>query len=143
VERAPSTHWIGGWVGPRAGLEDMETLSGLELRPLGRPAYRQWLYRLNYRGSSEDSLFEQVRRCCMFSRRVPWMHLVGLFVIRIMLRSGVYCSPGLKMKTSASEDEFNCVEWNPWESDGPSHYQETMKVENVLPSRLGPSDAVV
>jgi hypothetical protein len=23
-ERAPSTHWIGGWVGPRAGLEDKE-----------------------------------------------------------------------------------------------------------------------
>jgi hypothetical protein len=20
-ERAPSTHWIGGWVGPRAGLD--------------------------------------------------------------------------------------------------------------------------
>jgi hypothetical protein len=23
-ERAPSTHWIGGWVGPRASLDDME-----------------------------------------------------------------------------------------------------------------------
>jgi hypothetical protein len=23
-ERAPSTHWIGGWVGPRAGLEASE-----------------------------------------------------------------------------------------------------------------------
>jgi hypothetical protein len=42
-ERAPSTHWIGGWVDPRAGLDDVEerkflTLAGLELRPLGRPA---------------------------------------------------------------------------------------------------------
>jgi hypothetical protein len=41
-ERAPGTQWIGGWVGPRAGLDDMEkrkflTLSRLELRPLGRP----------------------------------------------------------------------------------------------------------
>jgi hypothetical protein len=31
----PGTHWIGGWVGPRAGLDDMEkrkflTLPGLE-----------------------------------------------------------------------------------------------------------------
>jgi hypothetical protein len=39
----PGTHWIGGWVGPRAGLDDMEkrkflTLPGLEFRPLGRPA---------------------------------------------------------------------------------------------------------
>jgi hypothetical protein len=23
-ERAPSTYWIGGWVGPRAGLDDVE-----------------------------------------------------------------------------------------------------------------------
>jgi hypothetical protein len=23
-ERAPGTHWIGGWVGPRADVEDME-----------------------------------------------------------------------------------------------------------------------
>jgi hypothetical protein len=35
------THWVGGWVGPRAGLDDEEKrkilpLQGLELRPLGR-----------------------------------------------------------------------------------------------------------
>jgi hypothetical protein len=23
-ERAPDTHWIGGWVGPRTGLDDVE-----------------------------------------------------------------------------------------------------------------------
>jgi hypothetical protein len=39
-ERAPCTHCIGGWAGPRAGLDDVEkrkflTLQGLELRPLG------------------------------------------------------------------------------------------------------------
>jgi hypothetical protein len=42
-ERGPGTHWTGGWVDPRASLDDVEkrkflTLSGLELRPLGRPA---------------------------------------------------------------------------------------------------------
>jgi hypothetical protein len=42
-ERAPGTHWIGGWVGHRAGLDDVEkrkflTLPGLELRPPGLPA---------------------------------------------------------------------------------------------------------
>jgi hypothetical protein len=41
-ERAPGTHWIGGWVGPRASLDKVEnrkflTLPGLKLRPLGRP----------------------------------------------------------------------------------------------------------
>jgi hypothetical protein len=48
-----STHWIGGWVGPRAGLDDVKkkkflTLPGLELRPLDRPARSQSLYRLRY-----------------------------------------------------------------------------------------------
>jgi hypothetical protein len=43
-------------VGLRAGLDDLEkrkflTLSGLELRPLGRPARFQSLYRLSYLGS--------------------------------------------------------------------------------------------
>jgi hypothetical protein len=57
-ERAPGTHWIGGWVGPRTYLDDVEkrkflTLSGLELRPLGRPARSQSLYRLRYRGSED------------------------------------------------------------------------------------------
>jgi hypothetical protein len=55
-ERATGTHWIGGWVGPRAGLDAVEkrkflTLPGLELRPLCRPARSQSLYRLRYSGS--------------------------------------------------------------------------------------------
>jgi hypothetical protein len=56
-ERAPGTHWIGGWVGPRAGLDDVEkrkslTVLGLELRPLGRPARSQSFHRLRYPGSN-------------------------------------------------------------------------------------------
>jgi hypothetical protein len=55
-ERAPVPHSIGGWVGPRAGLGDVEkrkflTLPGLELRPLSRSAHSQSLYRLRYLGS--------------------------------------------------------------------------------------------
>jgi hypothetical protein len=47
----PGTHWIGGWVGSRADLDDMEKLKflpppGLELRPLGRPACSATIYRL-------------------------------------------------------------------------------------------------
>jgi hypothetical protein len=46
-ERVPGTHWIGGWVDPRPGLDDVEkrtflTLPGLELRSLGRPARSQY-----------------------------------------------------------------------------------------------------
>jgi hypothetical protein len=48
-ERVPSTHWIGGWVGPRAGLNDLEkrkflTLPGLKLGLLVRPTRSQLLY---------------------------------------------------------------------------------------------------
>jgi hypothetical protein len=50
-ETAPGVHCIGGWVGPRAGLEDVEkrkllTLPGLELRP----ARSRSVYRLSYPG---------------------------------------------------------------------------------------------
>jgi hypothetical protein len=52
-ERPPRTHWIGGWLDPRAGLDDVEkrkflTLPGLELRPFSRPACSQALCRLRY-----------------------------------------------------------------------------------------------
>jgi hypothetical protein len=55
-KKSPGTHWIGGWVDPRAGLDDVEkrkflTLPGLKPRPLGRPARDQSLYRLRYPGS--------------------------------------------------------------------------------------------
>jgi hypothetical protein len=55
-ESVPVTKWIGGWVGRRAGLDDVEerkflTLPGLELRPLGLPVRSQSLYRLRYLGS--------------------------------------------------------------------------------------------
>jgi hypothetical protein len=52
-ERAPGTHCIGGWEGPRACLNDtvkweLFTLLGLELRSLGRSARSQSLYRCGW-----------------------------------------------------------------------------------------------
>jgi hypothetical protein len=66
-ESFPGTHWIRGWVRPRAGLGDMErlkflTLPGLELRPLGRPARSQSLHRLRYHDSLSLSLSLYPRR---------------------------------------------------------------------------------
>jgi hypothetical protein len=54
-ETASGTHWIGGWVGPRAGMDDVErrrilSLSGLELRPLDPEARGQSVCRLRYHG---------------------------------------------------------------------------------------------
>jgi hypothetical protein len=53
----PGTHWIGGLVVLRAGLDEVEkrkflTLPGLELRPLCRPARSHSLYLLRYPGST-------------------------------------------------------------------------------------------
>jgi hypothetical protein len=55
-ERATGTHSTGGWVDPRASLDDLKkrkflTLLGLELRPLSRPAHNQSLYWLHYPSS--------------------------------------------------------------------------------------------
>jgi hypothetical protein len=56
---APGTNWIGAWVGPRTGLDDVEmrkflTLPGLELRPLYHSALSQSLYRLRHPGSTDN-----------------------------------------------------------------------------------------
>jgi hypothetical protein len=56
-KKQPGTYSIGDFVDPRAGLNDLEklkflTLPGLQLQPLGRPACRQSLYQILYRGTS-------------------------------------------------------------------------------------------
>jgi hypothetical protein len=63
-DRAPGTHWIGGWVGPRRGLDDVERrrilhLPRPELRPLGRPVRSQSLYRLRYLGDELERTCEE------------------------------------------------------------------------------------
>jgi hypothetical protein len=50
-ERALGARWIGGWVGPRTSLDDVEkekflTLPGLELRPPCHPARSRLVYPL-------------------------------------------------------------------------------------------------
>jgi hypothetical protein len=56
-ERTPGTHWTGGWVGLRAGLDTgargniLSPLPGIEPRSPGRPARSQALYWLSYPGS--------------------------------------------------------------------------------------------
>jgi hypothetical protein len=57
-QRASGTHWIGGWVGPRASLDDVEkrkiSFSYRESNS-GRPARSQLLYLLSYPGSSKKT----------------------------------------------------------------------------------------
>jgi hypothetical protein len=87
----PGTHWIGGWVGPRAGLDDVEkrkflTLTGLDLRPLGCPARRQSLYRLRYPGSfltlvaMKNSILWDMTPCCSTCCLLHACFLFGLLL---------------------------------------------------------------
>jgi hypothetical protein len=80
-KRAPGTHLIGGWVGPIAGLDDVEnitflTLPGLEHRPLRRPARSQSLYQQRYPGSSV-------------------VHITSLNILRINIYLSIYLSMAL------------------------------------------------
>jgi hypothetical protein len=57
-ERVPRTHWKGGWVGSRAGLDDVKKRKIFPYKnsnsdPLGRPPRNQSLYRLTYPESSD------------------------------------------------------------------------------------------
>jgi hypothetical protein len=56
TRKTTGAHWIGGWVGSRAGLDDVKRrkilpLSGLEFQSFSRRARSQLLYRLRYPGS--------------------------------------------------------------------------------------------
>jgi hypothetical protein len=53
--RVPGTDWIGDWVGPTSGLDNVTKRiflppPGLELQPLVRPVRSQSQYRLSYTG---------------------------------------------------------------------------------------------
>jgi hypothetical protein len=76
-------------VGPRAGLDDAEkrkflTLPGLELRPLGRAALSQSLYRLRYPGFS--------KRGVAVPSRFPVRNPSRAFHVLLCLYNYVLCS---------------------------------------------------
>jgi hypothetical protein len=83
-ERGPGTHWIGGWVDPRACLDVEErqffTLQGLELRPLRRPARSQSPYRLRYPSSLVNSVLGLKGLNIL-------MAITALYIIIIQVRS--------------------------------------------------------
>jgi hypothetical protein len=52
-KRAPGTHWMGGSVDPKCGLDDLEKIKVLNLPGLKlSPTRSQSLYRLSFSGST-------------------------------------------------------------------------------------------
>jgi hypothetical protein len=72
-ERTPGTHYTGGWVSPRAGLDIeaigkiLSPLPGIEPRSPGRPARSQTLYWLSYPAQT------LLNYCTINCRKVLWL----------------------------------------------------------------------
>jgi hypothetical protein len=129
-EKSPGTHWKGGWVGPRNGLDDVERwktlpLPGLELQPLGRPARRQSLYRLHY--SDDDST--SLRSLNEFTERKSFWELLQ--------QSGV-----LHSGVRSTESEYFSRRWQSisWSRNG-SYFREpesSLPPVGTIPSQTNP-----
>jgi hypothetical protein len=122
-ERASSTHWIEGWVDPRAGLDNMQKwkfliLLGFELRPLGRPARIQSLYRLCYPDSTELPFFSKFHCSHAYSSHVKhdtvvkrqWKHRCRLGTIHIVYIRHLYLAAHLIWMIRALSDKWTTVQ---------------------------------
>jgi hypothetical protein len=58
-EKDPVPHCIGGWVGPRAGLDGYGNLARTGIRSAELPAHSDLLYRLSYPGPFDICVFFQ------------------------------------------------------------------------------------
>jgi hypothetical protein len=81
-ERAPSTLWLGGWVGPRACLENVVewkflTLLGLEHQPLSCPTHSQALGLKKY-GHQPTSGNPSIMADDLFATWHSWIKVLGL-----------------------------------------------------------------
>jgi hypothetical protein len=77
-ERTPGTHWIGGWVGPRVGLDAgarRKILCPCRGSNFDRPARSQTLCCLRYRGISSSQILETSGT----SLEKEFMHSVGIY----------------------------------------------------------------
>jgi hypothetical protein len=110
---------IGGWVNPRASLDNMEnrkflTIPGLKLQPLGHPACSQSLYRLCYHLISRcypeiylEALQKTMRNLIQVSlcpsqnsKQVPLKYKYeALSIVPMLKRSFRTTAPFLRMKS--------------------------------------------
>jgi hypothetical protein len=93
-ERTPGTHWLGSWVGPRAGL-NAEARGKILCRGSnpGRPIRSQALYWLNYPGSSRESIRPNISGCSFreftLQRRIVFFISLFTTIVTCQMTSGV------------------------------------------------------
>jgi hypothetical protein len=82
-ERTPGTHWIGGWVGPRAGLDAgarRKILCPCRGSNPDRPARSQTLYCLSYRISPYTTIIMTIStvKLSLWLGTTPWERILNL-----------------------------------------------------------------
>jgi hypothetical protein len=94
-ERSPGTHWIGGWVGPSTGLDDVGRrkilpLPELKLQPLCRPARSQSLHPLRFKINFNITLLSTPRSPSGVFRSGSLIRILYAFLTNHMRAT---CSP--------------------------------------------------
>ena len=87
------THYTGGWVGPRAGLDRCEKSRPTGIRSPDRPARSQSLYRLRYRAHTTMQAGYIAFMCFVWlsEERVPFaLHIINRMVFITEAKSVYY-----------------------------------------------------
>jgi hypothetical protein len=115
-ERTPGTHWIGGWVDPRAGLDAgarRKILCPCRRSNSDRPARSQILYRLSYRGSGLNVPIKITESCDSECIRILYLFFEGSSVKKncniliqweLIMKLIMRCSGGRSYISSGQHD---------------------------------------
>jgi hypothetical protein len=131
-ERAPGTHCMGGWVGPRSGLDAEVRGKNFCLcqgsNP-GRPVRSQTLYWLGYPGTRSYNLSRSLCRALFTLEETLWkfktgrmnvifpfklviQHLFRAFIALVLPAEGCLAAPGIELGTGVSGKEGPLRTWN-------------------------------
>jgi hypothetical protein len=130
-ESTPGTHWTGGWVSPRAGLDTRGLrknplpLLGIEPRSPGRPARSQTIYCLSYPGSKIPRYTIKI----MQNNRRSWIDQpTGYSDVTAVKHGSKTRTRGKKTNRSGRNENFKALcriyktrqkrntQWNSWET---------------------------
>jgi hypothetical protein len=115
-ERAPGTHWIGGWLGPRAGLDAVEKikilpLSGIEPRPSSPSLYRLLSFGITFwKASHNITAVWDVTPCSLGS--TCCFHLQGILKMEAVGSSRMFISiyETTRLRTPEDINHSHCTE---------------------------------